>query len=167
MVRKVNADEKTYKRVALYIRCSTLEQVKDGYGLESQLRILQGLVQANEDNGWITSDSLIYREEGVSGASDTEDRPELSRLKADINAGKIDVLCVWKIDRLFRKVEYLLHFVEFLKAKEINFVSKSEDINLSSPMGKVVLVMLGAIAEMERDLILERTMEGKKSKSMQ
>ena len=95
------------------------------------------------------------------------ERPALSRLKMDILAGKIDTLLVWKIDRLFRKTSYLLEFIEFLKQHNINFVSKNENIDLSSHTGKLVLTLLGAISEMERAVITERTSEGKISKSMQ
>ena len=90
----------------------------------------------------MTNDDLIYRDEGISGATEVAERPELSRLKKDILDSKIDVLLVWKIDRLFRKTAYLLDFIEFLKLHEINFVSKNENIDLSSPTGKLVLTLL-------------------------
>lgn len=159
--------EKTYKRVACYVRCSTLEQSREGYGIDTQIRLLKARIQSDEDKGWVFSEDLIYQEDGVSGASWVSERPVLSKLKADILANKIDVLLVWKIDRLFRKTEYLLRFVEFLKKQKVNFVSKNEDINLHSSTGKMVLTMLGAIAEMEREIILERTMEWKISKAME
>ncbi len=147
------------KRVGLYMRVSTIEQARDGYGLDSQDRILRAFVKANEDIGWLTSENLIYRDEGISGTTEVQDRPELTRLRNDIIDGKVDVLLVWKIDRLFRKTAYLLDFIEFLKNHNINFVSKNENIDLSSPTGKLVLTLLGAISEMERDVITERTHE--------
>lgn len=165
-VRK-SAEMNTQKRVAMYLRVSTLEQAKEGYWLDTQERLLKAYIESNEDKGWITSESLMYRDEGISGASKVSERPGLSQLKADILSGKIDVLLVWKIDRLFRKTAYLLEFIEFLKQKNVNFVSKNESIDLSSPTGKLVLTLLGAIAEMERDVIAERTSEGKISKAMQ
>lgn len=70
------------------------------------------------------------------------ERPALSRLKKDILDGKVDVLLVWKIDRLFRKTSYLLEFIEFLKKHNVNFVSKNENIDLSSHTGKLVLTLL-------------------------
>ena len=99
--------------------------------------------------------------------TEVHERPALSRLKSDILDKKIDILLVWKIDRLFRKTSYLLEFIEFLKSKNINFVSKNEHIDLSSPTGKLVLTLLGAISEMEREVITERTHEGKLSKALQ
>jgi site-specific DNA recombinase len=155
----MNKPSQNIKRVALYMRVSTIEQARDGYGLDSQDRILRAFVKANEDIGWITSENLIYRDEGISGTTEVQDRPELTKLRNDIIDGKVDVLLVWKIDRLFRKTAYLLDFIEFLKTHNINFVSKNENIDLSSPTGKLVLTLLGAISEMERDVITERTHE--------
>ena len=154
-------------RVAKYLRVSTLDQSRDGYGLDSQERILKSFIASNEDKGWMTSDDLMYVDEGISWASEVSERPALSRLKKDILDGKVDVLLVWKIDRLFRKTSYLLEFIEFLKKHNVNFVSKNENIDLSSHTGKLVLTLLWAISEMERDVITERTSEGKYSKALQ
>lgn len=154
-------------KVAIYIRVSTEEQAKDGYWLESQERILKAFITANEDKNWITNESLIYRDEWVSWATDVSSRLALSLLEKDILLGKVDVVLVWKIDRLFRHTQSLLSFVEFLQEKWVIFVSKSESIDLSSPSGKLVLTLLWAIAEMERETIKERTREGKKSKALE
>lgn len=129
----------TPKRVGLYLRCSTLEQAKDGYGLESQERILLSYVEANKDNNWITSENLIYREGGFSGATPVSERPELSRLEADILQKKIDIVLIWRIDRLFRKSSYLLAFLDFLKDEGITLVSKTENIDLSTYTGKLIV----------------------------
>lgn len=155
------------KRVALYIRTSTLEQVRDGYGLDMQERLLRALVESNSDQGWTTTESLIYREEGISGATPVSDRPALSRLKLDILEGKIDILCVWRIDRLFRHTGYLLDFIDFLKERKVNFVSKSENIDLNTVTWKLALSIFGAMATAERETIAERTMQWKLSKAMQ
>lgn len=154
-------------RVAIYMRVSTEEQAKDGYGLESQERILKAFITANEDKNWQTSESLIYRDEWISWATNVTERPALSKLEKDILLGRIDVVLVWKIDRLFRHTQSLLSFVEFLQEKWIVFVSKSESIDLSSPSWKLVLTLLWAIAEMERETIKERTREWRKSKALE
>lgn len=154
-------------RVWIYLRVSTEEQAKEWYGLESQERILKAFITANEDKNWITNDSLIYKDEWISGATNISERPELSRLEKDIMMKRLDIVLVWKIDRLFRHTQSLLSFVEFLQEKWIIFVSKSESIDLSSPSGKLVLTLLGAIAEMERETIKERTREWKKSKALE
>ncbi|MDD3120682.1 MAG: recombinase family protein [Candidatus Gracilibacteria bacterium] len=155
------------KRVAIYLRVSTQEQATEGFGLDSQERILKSFVEANKDNGWEFGKSLIYKDEGVSGASNVEQRPALTKLKKDIIDGKIDIVLVWKIDRLFRKTRYLLEFIEFLKKYDVNFISKNENIDLKTHTGNLVLTMIGAIAEMERETIKERTMEGRVSKALQ
>jgi len=72
------------KRVACYIRVSTEEQAKEGYGLESQERILRAFVASNSDKNWVTSEALMYRDEGISGVLPVQERPALSRLKMDI-----------------------------------------------------------------------------------
>lgn len=156
----------TPKRVALYLRCSTMEQANEWYGLESQERILLAYVEANKDNNWISSDALIYREEGFSGATPVSERPELSRLQADILQKKVDIVLIWKIDRLFRKSSYLLAFLDFLKDENISLVSKTENIDLSTYTGKLIVSLFWAMAEAERETIAERTMNGKLSKAM-
>lgn len=162
-----NKNKADKKNVAVYIRVSTQEQVQDWYGLDSQLRILKSYIESNEEYGWAYNSDLVYQDEGVSWASEVSERPELTRLQKDVLEGKIDVLLVWKIDRLFRKTSYLLEFIEFLKLYSVNFVSKNENIDLSSPTWKLVLTVIWAIAEMEREVISERTSEWKISKALQ
>lgn len=161
--------DSSQKRVAIYLRVSTMEQSREsgGFWIDTQERMLRSYIDANIDNGWITSDDLIYIDEGFSGASEVSERPALSRLKVDVIAWKIDVLLCWKIDRLFRKTTFLLDFIEFIRKRGVNFVSKNENIDLSSHTGKLVLTLIWAIAEMEREVIAERTHEGKISKAMQ
>lgn len=119
-------------RVARYLRVSTTEQVQDGFGLDTQDRLLRAYVEANADQGWTTSDDLLYIDEGISGATQVSERPSLSKLRTDLLEGKFEVLLVVKIDRLFRKTSYLLEFIEFVKKYGVNFVSKNESIDLSS-----------------------------------
>lgn len=153
------------KRVAIYLRVSTLEQAKDWFWLDSQERILKAYIEANRDNDWELWKNLIYKDEWISWASKVEDRIALSRLKKDIIDWKIDIVLVWKIDRLFRKTAFLLDFIEELKKYNVNFVSKNESIDLNTHTWNLVLTILWAIAEMERAIIEERTTEWKISKS--
>lgn len=85
---------------------------------------------------------MLYSDEGISGTTEVSERPALSRLRDDVLAKKVDVVLVWKIDRLFRKTSLLLNFVEFLKKVNVNFVSKNENVDLDSPAGKLVLTLL-------------------------
>ncbi len=158
-----NTSKAEYKRIACYIRVSTDEQAKEWFWLESQRRLLKVMIDSNEDKGWITSDALIYQDEGISWVTPVSERPALSRLQKDILDKKVDGVAVFRIDRLFRKSLHLLQFVEWLKAQNINFISKSENIDLHSSSGRMVLSILSAVAESERETIMERTREGKLS----
>lgn len=99
-----------------------------------------------------------YVDEGVSGAKDS--RPELDRLLADAHRRRFDVVCVWKFDRFARSVSHLLRALETFNALGVGFVSLSESLDTSTPAGKMVFTVLGAVAELERSLIAERVRAG-------
>ena len=99
-----------------------------------------------------------YIDEGVRGAKDS--RPELNRLMADAHKRRFDVVCVWRFDRFARSVSHLLRALETFKALGIDFVSFSEQMDTSTPAGKMVFTVLGALAELERSLIVERVKAG-------
>lgn len=94
----------------------------------------------------------------MSGAKDS--RPELNRLMADAHKRRFDVVCVWRFDRFARSVSHLLRALETFKALGIDFVSFSEQMDTSTPAGKMVFTVLGAVAELERSLIVERVRAG-------
>ncbi len=148
------------KRVARYIRVSTLEQAREGNSLDGQVESLNDLIKANtKDKGWTTNDELLYIDDGYSGADDQ--RPAFRKMMKDAEAGKFEVCLVWKIDRLFRKAMLLLETIERLRKLNVEFVSKNESIDTGTPMGRFSLTVLGAVAEMEREIIRERTIMGK------
>jgi DNA invertase Pin-like site-specific DNA recombinase len=99
-----------------------------------------------------------YVDIGVSGAKDS--RPELNRLLADAHLRRFDAVAVWKFDRFARSVSHLLRALETFNALGIAFFSLSEQIDTSTPMGKMVFTVLGAVAELERSLIRERVKAG-------
>jgi DNA invertase Pin-like site-specific DNA recombinase len=99
-----------------------------------------------------------YVDTGVSGAKDS--RPELNRLMADAHRRKFDAVVVWKFDRFARSVSHLLRALETFKALGIEFVSLSEQVDTSTPTGKMVFTVLGAVGELERSLIVERVKAG-------
>ena len=86
------------------------------------------------------------------------DRPELHRLLDTLRAG--DVLVVWKLDRLSRSLKDLLTLLDRLQALEVGFRSLTEQIDTTTPAGRMMLQMLGAFAEFEREMTRERTREG-------
>ncbi len=95
---------------------------------------------------------------GVSGSKDS--RPELNRLMAEAHKRRFDAVVVWKFDRFARSVSHLLRALETFKALGIEFVSLSEQVDTSTPTGKMVFTVLGAVAELERSLIAERVRAG-------
>ena len=105
--------------------------------------------------GWSLVD---YVDVGVSGSK--EKRPELDRLMADAHKRKFDAVVVWKFDRFARSVSHLLRALETFKALGIEFVSLTEGVDTSTPTGKMIFTVLGAVAELERSLIVERVKAG-------
>jgi DNA invertase Pin-like site-specific DNA recombinase len=138
-------------RCALYLRVSTDQQNVDLQRLE--------LLEFCQRRGWTMAGE--YVDSGVSGAKDS--RPELSRLMADAHKRRLDVVCVWKFDRFARSVSHLLRALETFQALGIDFVSYSEVIDTSTPVGKMTFTILGAVAELERSMIRERVIAGQKA----
>ena len=137
-------------RVALYARVSTSNGQQDP---EMQLLELHEYCQRR---GWEIVGE--YVDAGISGAKDS--RPELNRLMADAHKRRFDIVCVWKFDRFARSVSHLLRALENFRALGIEFCSYSEQLDTSTPAGKMVFTVLGAVAELERTLIVERVKAG-------
>ena len=135
------------KQVALYMRVSTVDQHP-----ETQLHDLRGLAAQRGFE--------IIREytDKISGAK--AKRPGLDQLLADARRGKFDVVMVWAFDRLARSVRHLLEVLDELNHLEIKFVSFRENIDTGGPLGRALIVIIGAIAELERNLIIERVRAG-------
>jgi DNA invertase Pin-like site-specific DNA recombinase len=105
--------------------------------------------------GWTATE---YVDVGVSGAKDR--RPELDRLMVDAHQRRFDVVVVWKFDRFARSVSHLLRALETFNSLGIAFVSLGEQIDTSTPAGRMIFTVLGAVAELERSLIAERVRAG-------
>jgi DNA invertase Pin-like site-specific DNA recombinase len=101
---------------------------------------------------------IEYRDEGISRSKDS--RPALDRLRKDARARKFDVVIVARFDRFARSVSHLLRALEEFNHLGIDFVSLSESIDTSTPMGKMIFTVLGAVAELEKNLIKERVQMG-------
>lgn len=138
------------QRVAIYGRVSTTNHGQD---VSMQTRELEQFAQAR---GWHLVDS--YLDLGISGSKDR--RPQLDRLMADAHRRKFDVVIVWKFDRFARSVSHLLRALEIFSALGIAFVSLSEQMDTTTPTGKMIFTVLGAVAELERSLIVERVKAG-------
>ena len=139
----------TIARVALYARVSTL----NGQDPEMQLSELREYASRR---GWtITSE---YVDQGVSGSK--ESRPELNQLMADAHRRKFDAVLVWKIDRFGRSLKHLVNALADLCAYGVAFVSFRDNLDLSTPSGRLMFQIIGAMAEFERSLIQERVKAG-------
>jgi DNA invertase Pin-like site-specific DNA recombinase len=137
-------------RLAIYARVSTTNHGQDAGMQTREMR------QFAEARHWTLADE--YVDSGISGAKDS--RPELNRLMADAHKRKFDAVVVWKFDRFARSVSHLLRALETFNALGIAFVSLSEQMDTTTPAGKLVFTVLGAVAELERSLIAERVRAG-------
>ena len=136
-------------RVALYARVSTL----NGQDPEMQLRELREYASRR---GWLVDKEYI--DQGVSGSK--ESRPALNDLMADAHRRKFDAVLVWKIDRFGRSLKHLVNSLAELGALGVAFVSFGDNLDLSTPSGRLMFQIIGAMAEFERALIQERVRAG-------
>jgi DNA invertase Pin-like site-specific DNA recombinase len=134
-------------RAGLYCRVSTSDQSP-----ESQLRDLRLYA---ESRGFTLSE---YTDTGYSGAK--QNRPALDRLMDDARKRKLDVVLCWRFDRFARSTKHLLNALEEFRGLGIQFVSFSESIDTSSPLGQAMFTIVSAVAQLERDLIRERVRAG-------
>jgi DNA invertase Pin-like site-specific DNA recombinase len=137
-------------RAAIYARVSSSN---NGQSPKMQLRELREYCERRK---WPIAGE--YVDEGISGSK--ERRPQLDKLMADAHRRRFDAVIVWKFDRFARSVSHLLRALETFNALGIAFVSLSESLDTSTPAGKMVFVVLGAVAELERSLIVERVKAG-------
>ncbi|SEO01705.1 Site-specific DNA recombinase [Actinacidiphila rubida] len=145
------------KRVAVLERVSTEEQV-NGYGLEVQDTACMAYVK---QKGWTLHD--VYKDEGVSGSRTS--RPGFDRLMEDAKAGKIDVVVVHKFDRVGRTGRAFWRWIWQLEDLEIAIVSVTQEIDTTTTHGKLMLQQYAAFAELEYNLIRERTQAGLQAKA--
>jgi site-specific DNA recombinase len=138
-------------RAAGYVRVSTDEQAREGCSLDNQEARIRHYAESQE---WELVE--MYREEGFSGK--TTDRPQLQRLLADVKAKTLDVVLVYRVDRLTRKQKDLWFLLEDVFEKhKVGFKSVVEPFDTTTAQGKAFLGMLAVFAQLERDTIAERT----------
>lgn len=141
-------------KVACYLRVSTADQIK-GFSLDDQRERLEAYCKAQ---GW--DDYTFYMDDGESAT--TIDRPGMRRLIRHVEEKKIDVVIVMKLDRLSRKQKDVLYLLEDVFDKNgVSFVSATEPFNTGTPLGKAMIGVLAVFAQLERDMIVERTVGGK------
>jgi DNA invertase Pin-like site-specific DNA recombinase len=135
------------KRAALYMRVSTLDQHP-----ETQFYDLRQMAQ---QRGYQIVEEYTDR---ISGAK--AKRPGFDAKMSDGRRGRFDVVLVWASDRIARSVKHFLDVLDELNRLNIEFISFREQIDTGGPLGRAVVVIIGAIAELERNLIIERVRAG-------
>lgn len=149
------------KKCVLYPRVSTEMQV-DGYSLEGQKNSLKRFADREEME--IVG---IYEDAGKSGKS-IEGRPAFKKMLSDIKNGlEIDYILVYKLSRFGRNAADILNSLEFVQSYGINLICIEEGIDSSQTSGKLLISVLSAVAEIERENIIEQTMNGRKEKARQ
>ena len=138
-------------RVAFYLRCSTAEQ-----NVDLQRDALRSL--SNRHIDWHVTE---YVDAGISGAKD--ERPALNALMTDCRRGKIDRVVVWRFNRFARSVSHLIRALEEFRSLRVEFQSYTECIDTATPTGRLLFVIIGAMAEFERQLIVERVRAGQRA----
>jgi DNA invertase Pin-like site-specific DNA recombinase len=141
-------------RCAIYTRKSSEEGLEQEFNsLQAQREACEAFIDSQRHEGWVCQ-RAAYDDGGFSGA--TLDRPDLQQLLADVKAGRVDTMVVYKIDRLTRSLADFAKIVEILDAKGASFVSVTQQFNTTTSMGRLTLNVLLSFAQFEREVIGER-----------
>ncbi len=142
------------KKVAIYCRVSTVEQAEEGYSIDEQnLKIREYCEREGHEI------YNLYEDRGISGKNITN-RPGIKQLLHDVTENKFDLVIVWKLNRISRKLLDILNIVELLNKHNIAFRSLTENFETETPSGKLQLNIMGAIGEFERETIAENVKMG-------
>lgn len=133
-------------KVALYLRVSTTEQTVEQQEIP--------LIAKCKAEGW---DYATFSDIGVSGAK--ESRPALDRMMQGIRKGEFNAVMIWKLDRLGRSLSHLLQLIQEFHNKKVKFICFSPDIDTDTAQGRFFLQVMGAVAELEREMIRTRIKE--------
>ncbi len=138
------------RKVALYSRVSTSDQKN---GLESQIRALKEYCERNQ-----LANFELYTDENFSGAKVS--RPSLDRMMESMRKGELSTIIVYSFSRFARSTTHLLTALEEMRQRGTEFISITERIETNSPIGKAFFTIIAAIAQLERELIVERVKNG-------
>lgn len=143
------------KKVGVYCRVSTKEQAVYGYGIDVQKSKIQGYIDLFD----IYPESINYFiDEGISAKN--MQRKEMVRLLAAVKAKEINVIIIYKLDRLSRNVTDVYNFIETLLEYDCNLISVMDNIDIHTANGRMLVGLLAIIAQWERETVIERTMDG-------
>jgi len=144
----------TKLRCAIYTRKSSEEGLEQDFNsLDAQREACEAYILSQRHEGWIALPQM-YDDGGISGG--TMERPALKRLLADVASGKIDVVVVYKVDRLTRSLADFAKIVEIFDQRSVSFVSVTQAFNTTSSMGRLTLNVLLSFAQFEREVTGER-----------
>ncbi len=135
--------------VALYAQVSTTDMGQD---VDLQLDALREFARKR---GWAT---VEFIDQGVSGAK--MKRPALNELLKAVKSRQVDAVLVWKLDRLGRSLSHLLQLLQEFQALDVAFISLRENLDMTTPTGRLMTHLIGAFAEFEREIIRERVKAG-------
>lgn len=139
---------------AIYTRKSSDEGLeKEFNSLDAQREACEAFIKSQKHAGWVAVREL-YDDGGLSGG--TMERPALQRLLADIKANKVQIIVVYKVDRLTRSLADFAKIVDVLDAHGASFVSVTQQFNTTTSMGRLTLNMLLSFAQFEREIAGER-----------
>jgi site-specific DNA recombinase len=142
-------------RCAIYTRKSTEEGLEQQFNsLDAQREAGEAFIKSQAHEGWVTLPNR-YDDGGFTGAN--IDRPALRVLLQDIEAGLIDCVVVYKVDRLSRSLLDFAQLIELFDRKQVSFVAVTQQIQTSTSMGRLMLNVLLSFAQFEREIIGERT----------
>jgi site-specific DNA recombinase len=141
-------------RCAIYTRKSTEEGLEQDFNsLDAQREACEAYIQSQRGLGWVACKKR-YDDGGLSGG--TMDRPALKSLLADIDSSKVDLIVVYKVDRLTRSLMDFSKIIENLDARDVSFVSVTQQFNTANSMGRLTLNVLLSFAQFEREVTAER-----------
>ncbi|MGL5254286.1 MAG: recombinase family protein, partial [Brevinema sp.] len=158
---KIMEEKRKVIRAAVYTRKSSEEGLEQEFNsLDAQYEACKSYIESQKHEGWILVDK-VYSDGGISGG--TMNRPSLKELLKDIEEGHIDLIVVYKIDRLTRSLGDFSKLIEILDRNKAGFVSITQQFNTSTSMGRLTLNMLLSFAQFEREIAGERVRDKKQA----
>src|SRR6202042_1347556 len=158
--RRAQGETDMTTKLTKRVRCAVYTRVSTEYGLDQEFNSLdaqheaaEAYIRSQAHDGW-TLIRTRYDDGGYSGGS--TERPALQRLLADIRERKIDIILVYKVDRLTRSLTDFAKLVELFDAHNVSFVSVTQAFNTTNSMGRLTLNVLLSFAQFEREVIAER-----------
>lgn len=147
-------NKNTAKRCAIYTRKSSEEGLEQSFNsLDAQREAAEAYIRSQQHEGWELN-STQYNDGGFSGGN--TDRPDLNRLLVDIKNGKVDIVVVYKVDRLSRSLHDFAKMMDLFDQYNVSFVSITQQFNTTSAMGRLTLNILLSFAQFEREVTGER-----------